>query len=120
MANRTPPAPTGLGTRAKKLWRDLHATWTFTPDETAVLELAVEAVDRADRAQRDIDSHGILVADRFGQLKANEAIGVKATAEVNAARLLKQLGLHVEVERQNRNEAIRIGTAQSYRRRRGA
>lgn len=120
VAGRTPAAPAGLGTRARGLWRDLHKTWQFTPDELEVLRLAVEAVDRAEAAQKAIRIAGVLIKDRFGALKPNPACIIRAAAEVNAARLLRQLGFSTEAARVLKNRRISSGVLDRKRRERGA
>ena len=109
MANRTPAAPPGLGNRARTLWRDLHRAWTFTPDEAEVLKLACEAVDRAEKAQGAIRVAGVLIKDRFGAVKENPACKIRAAAEVNAARLLRQLEFSAEAGRVLKESAHLFG-----------
>ena len=120
MASKTPPAPPGLGNRARNLWRDLHKTWTFAPDEAEILRLAVEAVDRAERAQAAIKIAGVLIKGRFGALKENPACKIRAAAEANAARLIKQLGFTAEAGRVLKNQRISTGVLDRKRRERGS
>jgi P27 family predicted phage terminase small subunit len=81
------------------------------------LRLACEACDRAHQAQKLLDKEGLTISDRFAQTKEHPAAALRATAETSAARLLKQLGLHVEAERDARNQEIRSGKIRSLRRR---
>ncbi len=87
----TPKPPPGLGPRARRLWSQLHSAWDFTPDELEVLRLAVEAVDRACRAQALLDAEGLMLEGRYGP-KEHPAAAVRTAAETSAARLLKQIG----------------------------
>lgn len=45
----TPRAPVGLGTRGKRLWKDLHELTEFDPAQLAILEEACRTADRLDR-----------------------------------------------------------------------
>lgn len=116
---RKPPAPPGIGRRAQRLWRELQVDWTFSADELELLKLAVEAVDRATKAQEILKREGLTVLDRFQQVKEHPAVAIRNTAEINAARLLKQLGLHAVEERERKNAAIRTGVIGFQRARRG-
>ena len=87
----TPKPPPGLGPRARRLWSELHRAWEFAPDELEVLRLAVEAVDRACRAQALLDKEGLMLPGRYGP-KEHPAAAVRTAAEASAARLLKQIG----------------------------
>ena len=118
MASRTPAAPAGLGSRAKRLWREMHKQWDLDADELEILSLACEAVDRAQKAQTILIAEGVTTTDRFGQVKPHPAAEVRATAENSAARLLKQLGTHAEGERALRNNQIRSGVVRSIHRKR--
>lgn len=111
-----PPAPKGIGARARKLWKGLHGSWQFAPDELELLTLAVEACDRAHKAQALLDAQGVTITDRFGQAKEHPAVAIRTSAETSAARLLKQLGFHVEAERAVRNAEISSGKIRSLQR----
>lgn len=116
MPARTPDAPAGIGPRARRLWKNLHGSWQFSADELELLTLAVEAADRAHRAQEILDREGVTIRDRFAQVKEHPAVAIRTGAETSAARLLKQLALHVEAEKAVRNAAIRSGKLRSLRR----
>ena len=113
----TPKAPPGLGPRARRLWADLHAKWDYRPDELEVLRLAVEAVDRACRAQALLDKEGLMLEGRYGP-KENLACAVRTAAETSAARLLRQLGFDRDV--QAAGAARKGGVALAQKRWRGA
>lgn len=120
MPRTAPQAPTGLGPRAKKLWTELNRAWTYSPDELELLKLACEACDRAHKAQALLDAEGVVVRDRFGQLKEHPGVQIRTAAETSAARLLKQLGYQAGAEREARNLSIRSGVLAHHSKKRGA
>jgi hypothetical protein len=71
------------------------AAWKFAPDELEVASLAVEAASRADLAQQR-RKDGLVLIDSRGKSYAHPAVSIRESAEINAARLLKQLGLSKE------------------------
>ncbi|MBA2312726.1 MAG: P27 family phage terminase small subunit [Actinobacteria bacterium] len=115
MADKAPP---GLGPRARRLWRDLQAAWQFSADEAAILELAVQALDRCDKAQELLVAEGLVVKDRFGQPREHPAASIRTSAEASCARLLRQLGLSREAQQALRNENIRTGLIKTHSTRR--
>jgi phage terminase small subunit len=114
-SKRIPAAPTGVGSRGKRLWKALHQSFSFSPDELELLSLAVECVDRAEKAQVILMREGVTSIDRFGQVKEHAAVTVRNSAETNAAKLLRQLGLRAEVERAIKNGNIRSGVIKAHR-----
>lgn len=106
---RNPAAPPGLGPRAKKVWADLNDSWGFQSHELELLKLFVEALDRAHRAQNHLDEDGIVVKDRFGQLREHPAVQIRNAAEASAGRLLRQLGFDEDTRREVKNKNIRHG-----------
>lgn len=89
----TPLAPDHLSLETKKLFTDTVSQFIFDPHQVELLVLACEARDRAAQAESAIQEHGVLVTDRFGQLKSNPAVRVKQDAESNFARLIRELRL---------------------------
>jgi hypothetical protein len=69
----------------------------FPLDDTDPLQdsvrLAAEALDRAEAAQREIDTHGLLIQGLHG-LKANSAVAIKRDAVAEFMRLCRVLGIH--------------------------
>lgn len=73
------PAP-GLSARAKRVWGRIVESWA--PDCTGehhfcLLTEALRSLDRADRARRTLDRHGITYPDRFGQPKERPEVSVE-------------------------------------------
>lgn len=67
-----------------------------------LLATACESLDRLRAAQREIETHGALVTDRFGQLKANPACAIERDSRRDLLSALKALNLDVEPLRDTR------------------
>jgi len=87
----------------------LNASWGFQSHEIELLRLFIESLDRAHRAQALLDEDGIVVRDRFGQLREHPAVQIRNAAEASAGRLLRQLGFDEETRRETKNASIRHG-----------
>lgn len=130
MTQRAPAAPPALGPRATRLWKSLHRGWQqagedypgweFSPDELELLSMAVEAVDRAEKAQELLRRDGVVIEDRFGKMKEHPAVKIRNTAEASAARLLKELGLNEEAALALKREKIKQGSLWAHRRKKAA
>ena len=68
----------------------------------ALLLTAAEALDRLRAAQSEIDRHGELIKDRFGQLKANPACAIERDCRRDFLASLKCLNLDLEPLRDSR------------------
>jgi P27 family predicted phage terminase small subunit len=88
--------PRELSAAARALWQRVVAEFEIA-DEAALLLLRTlcEAHDRMKRAQALIDKHGELIADKWGQLKANPACAVERDARAQMLQALKQLNLDI-------------------------
>ena len=85
--------PRHLGAEAKRLWRELLDE--FVLDDAAglaLLQTAVEAWERAQDARKTLKREGVIITDRFGQLKAHPAGAIERDARgqfMAAMRALK-------------------------------
>lgn len=66
-------------------------------DELEILKLLCESLDRCDEARLEIEKHGLMVEDRFGQLRTNPAAAVERDAAIRASRLWRELDLQHEL-----------------------
>jgi hypothetical protein len=95
---RTPRAPAGLGSRARRFWRDIHAGYAFDDDvsERPALELLVEAVralDLCERYQTILDAEGPMSVGSAGQPVVHPASAALARHRAQLAQLLRRLDL---------------------------
>jgi P27 family predicted phage terminase small subunit len=88
------PAPRHLSLEARALWARLHASFVLDdPGSHAMLRLACEAFDRAERARQLIDRDGECLKDRFGQVRVHPACAVERDARAQMLMALKALRL---------------------------
>ncbi|SFN53769.1 hypothetical protein [Dokdonella immobilis] len=92
----THPAPKGLSPAAVAWWKRLHGEFDLT-DEAAkfLLESALRSFDRMSEAAALVARHGIVVSDKFGQLKSNPATTVERDSRAAMHAAFKQLNLDV-------------------------
>lgn len=90
-------APCGLSAAAKSWWKRLHEEFDLD-DEGAyfLLETALKAFDRMCQAGALIEEHGIVIADKFGQLKPNPAVTVERDSRAAMLQAFKALNLDLE------------------------
>lgn len=79
--------------KAQALRDAILAEYQFSPAELAVLDKGLEALDTCEKAQEQVDNHGVLIEDRFGQLVRNPAVGIAKDARAQFLAAMKQLGL---------------------------
>src|SRR5262245_45611559 len=86
-------APASLSSEAAGIWRRVIAD--FAVDDAAgkaILAAGLEAFDRMRAAQAEIKKHGLVVKNRFNEVKANPACGIERdarTAMLSSFRLLR-------------------------------
>ena len=71
MSNSPPRAPSGLGDRGRKLWRDVVGTYKLDPGELAVLEQLARTVDELDRLNAAAAVAEVTVPGSRGQETVN-------------------------------------------------
>jgi phage terminase small subunit len=91
-----PPPPRGYSAEAKRLWCAVHADWLLDPVATETLDGFCVALMRKRQAQVLIRKHGLLVTDRWGQLKANPAVAIERDCDATMLRCLRALKLDLE------------------------
>lgn len=93
MVKSSPPAH--LSASSRRLFRGIandFALWK-EPAALATLQLAAEALDRVTEARVLIEEHGILVPNRFGELRPNPALTLEKDARIAVLRALRELSL---------------------------
>jgi P27 family predicted phage terminase small subunit len=88
-----PKAPKSLSTSGRRLWRSVVETWHLDRRQLEVLRSACEASDRAEQARVQLDSEGLTVSDRYGQIKPHPAASIETSNRSLVARLLRELQL---------------------------
>ena len=92
----------GFSAEAKKWRRDLMASYEIEKGDAAAQVLimtVMESFDEMRAAQRLVEQHGQLIADRFQQLKVNPAVLVLRDSRLSMMRALRLLNLDVEPPR---------------------
>lgn len=81
---------------AKQWWKRLHAEFDLDDAGAAfLLETALRAFDRMNEAAALIGKHGVVIADRYQQLKPNPAVTVERDSRAAMLAAFKQLNLDV-------------------------
>lgn len=92
----TNPVPAGLSPAAKAWWKRLHSEFDLTDQAAAfLLESALRSFDRMTEAAELVAKHGIVVVDKFGQLKSNPATTVERDSRAAMHAAFKALNLDV-------------------------
>jgi P27 family predicted phage terminase small subunit len=91
-----PSVPTGLSPAAQSWWIRLHSEFDLN-DEAArfLLESALRSFDRMTEAAALVAKHGIVVVDKFDQLKSNPATTVERDSRAAMHAAFKALNLDV-------------------------
>lgn len=104
-------APKGLGTKSRKLWRQITTEFALRADELRILEEACREVDTVERLQEAIDAEDFSLITRGsqGQDVANPLLGEIRQHRAILARLLAALRLPDAEEEagQSRSSAAR-------------
>ena len=85
--------PSHLSARSKRLWRYIHETYMLAPPDQALLQLALEALDRSQGARRAIARDGAYIHNRYGNITAHPALKIESAARMDFSRLMRQLQL---------------------------
>lgn len=113
-----PRAPTGLLTRGKQLWKELHAVYDFSdaPEKTAILEEACRTADVVKRLQAVVDAADeIRVRGSQGQPVAMPELLELRQYRALLVQLLKALGCPDDEDTLSRSELGRLGAAARWK-----
>ena len=88
--------PAGYSAEARRLWTSVVAGWSLDPPGRVVLDAYCRALMRKRQAQALISKHGLLVRDRFRQLRANPAAVIERDADATMLRCCRALKLDLE------------------------
>lgn len=87
--------PSHLSKAAAVWWREIANEWKLDPHHLKVLTAAAEAYDRMVEARKLVKKHGILIPNRFGELKQNPACNVERDSRTAFLRAVRELDLDV-------------------------
>jgi len=88
--------PMHLQPQTRRWWREIARTYELESHHVRLLILACEALDRGKQARELLDREGLVVQDRYGQVRAHPAAAIERQAAVTFARLVRELGLDTE------------------------
>ncbi|MCP5010963.1 MAG: hypothetical protein GY942_13360 [Aestuariibacter sp.] len=93
----TPKAPKQLSREAKQWWRKFQEEYGVE-DEAGLLlmQTALEAFDRMKEAQKVIAEDGLMIKDRFDQLKAHPLLTTERDSRAQMLTALKSLNFDLE------------------------
>lgn len=99
MRRKIPTAPITLSPEGKRLWRQILTDYPGIQDRAhlKVLEVALLALDRAERCRRQIDADGEMMPDRFGIKKPHGLLPSERDARAAFYNGIKTLGLSPEI-----------------------
>lgn len=83
-----PPAPKGLGTAGRRLWRAVVDDFDLTEQELALLRQAARTADACDRLQAVVDDEGPMVPAKDDGTRAHPALVELRQQRITLARLL--------------------------------
>jgi P27 family predicted phage terminase small subunit len=91
-----PRAPKGLTGEARSWWRKICSGWQLDDAGFLILQSGLECLMRVREAQAILLKEGIVVTDRFGQLKAHPATVVERDCKAGLLKALRALNLALE------------------------
>jgi len=90
-------APIHLSDEAKGLWQRLTDEYGIEDSAgSAILKAGLEAWDRAKKAREAIDTQGMTIADKFGQLKPHPLLATERDSRAAFLAAMKALNFDVE------------------------
>jgi P27 family predicted phage terminase small subunit len=90
-------APKHLSKEAKILWKEILTEYQISDAAgIRILRVALEAFDRAQSARVSIDKIGLLVKDKFGQIKPHPLLPIERDSRAAFLSGLKALNLDIE------------------------
>ncbi|NLS97436.1 MAG: P27 family phage terminase small subunit [Planctomycetaceae bacterium] len=94
-ASKTVKAPGHLSRRCQELWAEVTSGGRWSGPRLAILQAALEALDRADQARQQIAEQGLLVkTERSGMLRTNPLLRLEASSRAQAMAGFERLRLH--------------------------
>lgn len=92
-SGRRPAAPSDLGQRGRRLWREVVGEYALEHHERELLAEAARVLDTLDDLAAQVDRDGTTVAGSKGQPVLHPALGEARQQRLVLSRLLAQLDL---------------------------
>jgi P27 family predicted phage terminase small subunit len=93
---KRPSAPKHLALPTRRWWTSVVSTYVLEEHHARLLTCACEAWDRAAQAREVLARDGIVVADRYGGVRAHPAVAIERDARIVFARMVRELDLDGE------------------------
>ena len=103
-------APRKLPESAKKFWLSVHRAYELEAHHEQLLTAACFQLARAIEAREQIEAGGLVVRDRFGQLREHPAVGIERSSSLAFQRLVREMSLDIDLPREVRGPT-RPGTS---------
>src|SRR5262245_9792445 len=97
MKPKVPRPPSTLGDAGRAYWKSVQAEFAVEPHQLDLLESACLQLDRAETARQFVERGGLLLPDRFKQLKPNPAVEIERQAHLAFLRISRELGLDISI-----------------------
>lgn len=101
-----PRAPAHFSPRARAFWQFATSEFQLEPHHIELVRLVGEAIDRGEQARLAVAKEGLTIKDRFAQLRPHPGIAIERNAALVVGRLIKQLGLDLELPEHLRGRPI--------------
>jgi phage terminase small subunit len=85
--------PNTLSPAAQSWWKATTEEYELEPHHVRLLSEAAHSWDRAAQARALVDAEGIVVRDRFGQVKSHPAVAIERDARNVFVRIMRELDL---------------------------
>jgi P27 family predicted phage terminase small subunit len=85
-----------LSPSAAEWWKSTVGTYELDEHHLRLLQLCLEAWDRAQAARELLDRDGLTIRTDSGGLKAHPAVAIERDARLAVARLVRELDLDIE------------------------
>jgi phage terminase small subunit len=91
--------PSFLGKKGRNFFNKTAERYNFYDQHgIELLTHAAEVLDRLEELRKRIDGEGLLVANRFGELRENPAVKVERDQKILFARLVRELNFDTPEE----------------------
>lgn len=90
---RLNPVPKHLSAASAALWESILDRYELEDQHVALLQLALESLDRAEQARIILAAEGIVLTGARGGAVAHPAVGIERDSRIAALRGFRELGL---------------------------